>query len=74
VFDGAGVVVKNGLDAELDLKMPAPEADGDARRGEPLSRDAPPQAEGGHEAVAALFTTTYAFLKVPASLRPASGR
>ncbi len=78
VFDGAGVTVRNGLDADLDGKITGPLK----LQTETLIGQANPYREllrrklkVGIKWTRPMFTaTTYAFLKVPASLRPPGGQ
>jgi hypothetical protein len=74
VFDGAGVVIKNGMDADVDGRITGPLK----LQTETLVGVANPYREMlrrtlkvGFKLSRPLFTsTTYAFLKVPPSLRP----
>ena len=78
VFDGAGVIVKNGLDAELDGKITGPlklQTETLVGVANPYREMLRRKLKVGMKWSRPLFTlTTYAFLKVPASLRPAGGQ
>ncbi len=74
VFDGAGVMIKNGMDAECDGKITGPlklQTETLVGVANPYREMLRRQLKVSFKLSRPLFTsTTYSFLKVPPSLRP----